>query len=141
MSKHGSQPESPSQDGQPTASKPLTNIGVKTSVNGRLSPKSPPLFGWPLLARITSKGPLPETLTSQCLMSTTSYSPELTPEDKQELNHTREKSMTTKKTLMERLGVNGLFPEADPQHPNVANLTSPCMHGKSKKKSHLPLSL
>jgi hypothetical protein len=124
----------------PTASKPSKIIGDRTSVSGRRSPKSPLLFGQPLLAQITTKGLPLERLTSQCSMSMTDCSLELLPKDNQELDHMTKELITSKKTLMQRLGVKGPFPKVGPQLPNIANLTSPFMHGKSEKKSHLPLS-
>jgi hypothetical protein len=126
----------------PTVSKQSRAIGVKVSANGKQLPKLHLQSSQPLLARMTNNEQLPETPTSPCLTSTTAYSPKLVPEDSKTVSKILDSTKGTRfprKTLMERLGLNNCIPEVHHLSSSGANLTSPFIPGRSKRKS--PLSL
>ena len=101
MSEHGNQTETPNQEGH-----------VTDCLKAIEEYRGQSISEWEAISQISAtirlttasmdneqRSPL-ETHTSQCSMSMTGYSPELTPEDKQELSPTMKKSVIVKKNLM-----------------------------------------
>jgi len=126
----------------PTVSKQSRAIGVKVSANGKQLPKLHLQSSQPLLAQMTSKEPLPETSTSLCLMSMTACSPKLVPEDSKAMSKILDRMEgmgISRKTLMEKLGLNICIPEVHHPSPSGTNVMSLFMPKNSKRKSWLSL--
>jgi hypothetical protein len=124
-----------------SVSKPLMIIGNNISTSRKPLHKFPQPSSQPLLARITNSKLQPEEFTLRCSTSMIERLPTPVPEVARGSSIVATKTMIKKKSLMDRLGVNTpSAPVVAHRRRNSINSVNHSMLGKSRKKSHLPLS-
>ena len=124
----------------PSVSKLFSITGVGRLVNGKLFCKSWVPSSWLLLAWISSREQPLVKPTSQCLTNTISYSQKPVQEEIRGPIKLKVRTAGQRKTFLERISRSQQAHEEICQFPTGTRSMSPSMLGKSKNKSHLPLS-